>query len=168
MWYLNPKNWAIIILCMLAICAGGTILYQRGVIADQEAQIAKQDAEIDTLHTMIAGYEEQKAICEKNVQEAKAAANKMQQIAQTSASIQTRITELRATLQADLGSGPASPAEASAPVAPSEGEHHAIPNDDVVALANDLVRFFNAGLRDEAVNRPGKASGDLLPGTPGR
>ncbi len=165
MWYLNPKNWILCIVTLAVITAIVVIGVQKSTIADQRLKIAAQDAEIDRLFTAIAGYEEQKAICEKNLKEIKTASYQMQKVSSQSATIQNRIDELRATLQVNPGTGAASSSVTSAPVATTtQGESHEVSNQDVVALRNDLVRFFHDGLRSvEAGADPGKAAGSVLP-----
>lgn len=87
MWYLNIKNWLIIILLVIGIVASGLYLWQRITVVNQKNEIGDLKVLSADLQNQIVDYKTNIANIKKLQQE-------QQQIANNSGTIQTQINKI--------------------------------------------------------------------------
>lgn len=80
MWYLNPKNWLIIVCVVIGIVSSGLYLWQRNTVVKQSAEIKALVNQNDELLNQVKSYKKNIAAMKKTQQEQQAIADETAQL----------------------------------------------------------------------------------------
>ena len=87
MWYLNPKNLALIVLLIVSVVVGGLYLWQRNTVVKQKSEISLLKVSNESLQGQIEEYK-------KNILAMKKAQKEQQQIANDTARLLVGVNKM--------------------------------------------------------------------------